>query len=369
MYHDTLQSMVQLAQDQISLKSTKQEETPDVKSEVTPGFPDRPPESHALFASTVAGPLFTSSTHVLPDKDLLELPSHLHIIRVLPTAATECRAIEDMYQMPTTAPGRDILESAREPIFASKSVRLTPYESFAPHRDTSGAIIDQRTINMCNLNKQRSANNNEGVVQPVASIRKKQIDTAKEEAGPRPEAARNASDQSSIDATAKEGISQDDDNQVVPMDVDPLQFDVDFLETFETEAERNDNISSMLIELSTVQTDRIAQSPFSAPSSEENDLAARITERLQQQIATTDVTPKQLLSRGVRGDYTFARFTPSFTGTLPPTIAQAVRATYSQVLPLRSHPLSRPSTPTVVSRDMRQATNGPVTTTTTNQVR
>ncbi|CCG81307.1 RSC complex subunit Rsc58 [Taphrina deformans PYCC 5710] len=280
------------------------------------GFPDRPPEKKALFASTVTGPLFTSATNLRAEDNNLELPSHLQLIDVLPTPSTGSRALEDLRQDPVLSERNTYLAAGRQAITTARPIRRSQHESFGPDVDSTGAILGRDTTNML-----------------LTHLRSTKL---------KPPAAND-------DVDLKSKSNDDKTHDIQPID---FSFDEDLLDTFDTQEVRDNDITTMLMELAESQSRRLAQSAFTSPSDEEQALAQTISRKLQETITNQGVKPAQLVSTGVRRDFSLMRYTPSYTGTLPPTIAQAVRATYAQVVPLKSQPFQT-SRPQHFTKDVR----------------
>lgn len=296
---DTLYRRVQaLVKSERSRAHSTSQETSDVAmnavKESLPGFPDRRPESQALFTGSVGGPLFSSIGQL--DPALIPAPN-VHISKVLPSGPAEFRVLGDITQDPVNNECVDIMKSRRERLLAVKRPKHTKFESFGLSSDRTDAIVDDLD-SLCNSRH------------TGGKKKHKEIES---------EASMEEQDKLEVPSTTGKDLS----------------FSDELLGVFEGNSNSIDtyDVTASLLRLSSLQEMRLKISPFSSPSTEEQDLASRIATTLQDQILTADVVPKQVVHQGVRSNFTFPQLTASYYGTLPPTIAQATKATLFSTLP------------------------------------
>ena len=263
----------------------------------TSAFPDRQMEKQALFTSSIAGPLFSSTSTFCGPADALELPSNVYVSKVLPTPPSEFHAFGDLFQTCTTLESEDILSYGKQSISTSKAIAQGQFESFGLKHDHTEAIFDQNNRLYTHSLQRSCIDNKKGI---------SQNDVVNPEEPIVPEAS--------------------SDTPEANLDFD---FDEDLISALESAAPPDVQLSRSLLQLSDMQRNRLALSPFSSPSNTEQSLAKQISDTLREAILGGDLQPKQLID-GVRPDYSFARLTKAYNGTLPPTIAQAIRASQTQ---------------------------------------
>lgn len=273
-------------------------------SETLPGFPDRRPEQEILFTSSIAGPLFTSVAQGSIGDHIPTMPGHVHVIKVLPTPANETRILGDLHQDLYVRHSDDTIKAGHGRLVASKRLKYGPYESFSLERDRVNAVLDDK-------------------VSAVFLAR------------PEPNSG-------SMQQSNNEMNGSGDQAEVVrpKTDIDDLTFDEDLLNFFQSTSDLQPDVTSMILQLSDLQNKRLSALSLTSPDAEEEALAQQITTALQDQIVRAEISPKQLLPSGVRSDFTFARLTQSYVGTLPPTIAQAIKATLVQNVAPSALPVS-----------------------------
>lgn len=263
----------------------------DSSKETLQGFPDRHPEPQVLFTSSVAGPLFSSSGQL--DGILIEAPS-IHVSQVLPSAPVNLRLIGDVLQDPVDNEFIDLLSVRREPLHAVKRPKQAKFESFGLGRDRSGTILDD-SDSVCVMRTSNQKRN----------------------------------DNETEQASKSEHITADD----MLVRERELMIDEDLMSVFDAKSDESLDVTASLLKLSNLQATRLMASPFLGPSTDELALAAQITTQLQEKILESEVVPKHILNQGVRAGFTIPQMGPSYSGTLPPTIAQAAKATLATTIP------------------------------------
>lgn len=263
------------------------------------GFPDRVPERQALFTSSIAGPLFTSVAAVSGSLSPSTLPQGVHVSRVIPTPPAEFHALGDLVQTSNSMEESSTLLLHRQPVPLTRDINFETFQSFGPLHDQAEGFLTARSINAYTSTHQ---------------------------------------DMISTHGTSPSRESQEPQTTEHEATLDNLDFDDDLLSAFESTKDQHDELTTSLLRLSELQDARVGMSPFGAPSNAEQDLGREILEMMRQKILAHGLQPKELLAEVSHG-YSFAKFTTAYNGLLPPTIAQAIRATQTQLLPQISHPL------------------------------
>lgn len=248
-------------------------------SEPIAGFPSRCTEPQVLVVTSLAGLLFSSAGRS-KEFCVLSTPS-VHLSRVLPVAPADARLLGDVRQDTAEIEQPDILSVRCEPLAVVRKLKRAAFESFGVQVDRGGTVLDDK-ISSCRM---RSSKRGPGVTME---------ESGKSEAVPSEQA---------------------------------FAWDFGLLDEFEAGNGSSPDITACLLKLSNIQNSRCSGSPFLDPSPAEIALAQRITTMLQKQISVAGLTPKDLLGKAKYVDLTFPQLTPSFAGTLPPTIAQAIKAT------------------------------------------
>lgn len=246
--------------------------------------------SKALFMSTTSGPLYTSRLSSTLATGSPGIPAYMLDVDVIPSAPSTPRLLGDLSLPSKAKEHRDALNVRLQSILSTKRMKQGDFETFGPVEDRTDAMLPFENVAGCLYDR---------------------VFTEIEE----PE------------SKAQESDAKD------------FEFDESLLDTFESE----DEVTKLIARLSTLQDTRIQRSPMAIPTDEEQRLAKQIRELLQSKIIDTGLKPKDLITNGVRQDYTFVRYTPSYTGSLPSTIAQIVPTTTFQTTPhAPRHPLERP---------------------------
>lgn len=241
---------------------------------------------NAFFTSSMAGPLFTSSKIQRTNSNAL--PSYIHATTILPLAPAHFRALGDLQIATSNSSRPSILQARKQPLITGKQVSLGNFESFGPLYDHNDAMLSIEGKSLHHYVRQEI---------------KSESDHKQSEV-PKPDTTTSAT---------------------------PANIDIALLEDFAQILEPDD-ISASIAKLSEMQESRMRKSPLTAVPDDEQALATEIKTRLQSQILTSNIKPKDLIT-GIRKDYTFLKYAPSYIGTLPPTVSQMVPATRIQVLP------------------------------------
>lgn len=294
-----LQELIRAENEREALSGTKE---PTTFPEGASGFPDQRIERQALFTSSVVGPLFTSATSVPPSGQLA--PS-VHLTKVLPTAHEDVRVLGDLRHEVASHEQRSLLEAGRFRLPMSKRIKNDPFVSFAFSRDQTDAVLDDRASSILNLVRHSAESQHQS------------------------ESGMNG-------ASTNNNEFSKPSNSVIEPDFGLTD---DVLDVFQTEKSIDDEITVLLIDLARKQESRVSRSPFLDPDEEELAAARSIQEKLQTLIVEAEIAPRKLLTQGIRPDYTMAKFSPSYSGSLPPTIAQAIKATLVQSLSAPCTPL------------------------------
>lgn len=276
--------------------------------EVGKGQPGRKAQVKALFMSTISGPMFTSCATTTTEQGTPDLPLGLQVAQVLPVPPSNVRLLGDLQQGSMADEQRTPLDARSQRLLTDKRIKTGNYESF-------GLVLDRAD----------AVNSLEDSLPYLFET-------------PDMQQIPDTSSNLSVAAAASHDTK---------MQEETFELDEELLNAYEPDLDAEDS-TSLILRLSEAQEARLCHSPFAEVSAEEQDLASRIFERLQSQILDSGLKPRDLLSTGVRQGFTFAKYTTSYHGSLPPTVSQMVAATCVQNRQLpHLHPLEnhRPMTP------------------------
>lgn len=263
------------------------EEAADTDLQVRPAA-----EKQALMVTSLAGPLFSAVASRLPGEPPLDikLPQGVHLTRVLPVTSTETGLLMDLHPLKQAKKQASLLDVATKSIDAPKPVEHKDiFNGVRLDADSKGAYVAESDL------------------LPLRFAKRK---------------ARAQADGNKYAGDEMMGV-------VSTSSPDALLDDA-LIQAYEPQ----EDAALLLAQLASLQESRFKKDPFAAPAAHEQSLAQQLQAYFAKAIMDKGLNPATLVdAKRKRKGFLLARYAPSYAGSLPPTVDQAVLSTRDTLLP------------------------------------